>query len=181
MRQTWRFAFFAIAQKRGIGEKNAIFSAKMDHTAMSDTLWADSQTHEGCHRIPAGFLDRLACCWHNASASARAVSGSKKLRGAGSSSARSARSGCFISAKLWKVARFGCFQSRRPPIRHRCAGGISSPAVVVGFDCREIHWRSSLHPWVVCFSLIVGGAILMGRSARPKPHEHDATKFPLLT
>jgi undecaprenyl-diphosphatase len=38
------------------------------------------------------------------------------------------------------------------------------------------------NPWVVCFSLIVGGAILLWVDQLDhKPHEHDATKFPLLT
>ncbi len=38
------------------------------------------------------------------------------------------------------------------------------------------------NPWVVCFSLIVGGAILLWVDQLDhKPHEHDATRFPLLT
>ena len=37
------------------------------------------------------------------------------------------------------------------------------------------------NPWVVCFSLIVGGAILLWVDQLDlKPHEHDATTFPLL-
>jgi len=37
------------------------------------------------------------------------------------------------------------------------------------------------NPWVVCFSLIVGGAILLWVDQLDhNPHEHDATKFPLL-
>jgi len=36
------------------------------------------------------------------------------------------------------------------------------------------------NPWVVCFSLIVGGAILLWVDQLDHdPHEHDATKFPL--
>ena len=38
------------------------------------------------------------------------------------------------------------------------------------------------NPWVVCFSLIVGGAILLWVDQLDHdPHEHDATRFPLLT
>jgi undecaprenyl-diphosphatase len=38
------------------------------------------------------------------------------------------------------------------------------------------------NPWVVCFSLIVGGAILLWVDQLDlDPHEHDATTFPLMT
>jgi undecaprenyl-diphosphatase len=54
------------------------------------------------------------------------------------------------------------------------------PAVVVGLIAGKYIKEVLFSPWVVCFTLIVGGAILLWVDQLPlKPHEHDATKFPL--
>jgi len=56
------------------------------------------------------------------------------------------------------------------------------PAVVVGLIAGKYIKLVLFNPWVVCFSLIVGGAILLWvDQIDHKPHEHDATRFPLLT
>jgi undecaprenyl-diphosphatase len=56
------------------------------------------------------------------------------------------------------------------------------PAVVIGLIAGKYIKEFLFNPWVVCFSLIVGGAILMWVDRLDhNPHEHDATKFPLLT
>ena len=54
------------------------------------------------------------------------------------------------------------------------------PAVVVGLIAGSYIKSTLFNPWVVCFSLIVGGAILLWVDQLDlKPHEHDATNFPL--
>ena len=56
------------------------------------------------------------------------------------------------------------------------------PAVIIGLIAGKYIKALLFDPWVVCFSLIVGGAILLWVDQLDhKPHEHDATKFPLLT
>jgi undecaprenyl-diphosphatase len=56
------------------------------------------------------------------------------------------------------------------------------PAVVIGLIAGKYIKEFLFNPWVVCFSLIVGGAILLWVDQLDhNPHEHDATKFPLLT
>ncbi|HLX13974.1 MAG TPA: undecaprenyl-diphosphate phosphatase [Bradyrhizobium sp.] len=56
------------------------------------------------------------------------------------------------------------------------------PAVIIGLIAGKYIKEVLFNPWVVCFSLIVGGAILLWvDQIDHKPHEHDATKFPLLT
>jgi undecaprenyl-diphosphatase len=84
--------------------------------------------------------------------------------------------------KLWRIA-FGVFSNADD--RRFVLGLLIAflPAVVIGLVAgkfiKEILFNS---PWVVCFSLIVGGAILLWVDMIDhKPHEHDATRFPLLT
>ena len=56
------------------------------------------------------------------------------------------------------------------------------PAVIIGLIAGKYIKEVLFNPWVVCFSLIVGGAILLWvDQINHKPHLHDATKFPLLT
>ena len=56
------------------------------------------------------------------------------------------------------------------------------PAVIVGLIAGKYIKSMLFNPWVVCFTLIVGGAILLWVDQLDlKPREHDATKFPLLT
>jgi undecaprenyl-diphosphatase len=82
--------------------------------------------------------------------------------------------------KLWQVA-LGMFTN--PDDRRFVIGVLVAflPAVVIGLIAGK-YLKLLFNPWVICFSLIVGGAILLWVDQLDhKPHEHDATKFPLLT
>src|SRR6201995_3054034 len=84
-------------------------------------------------------------------------------------------------SKLWKVA-LGMFTN--PDDRRFVIGVLVAflPAVIIGLIAGKYIKEVLFNPWVVCFSLIVGGAILLwGDQLDHKPTEHDATKFPLLT
>ncbi|HEX3756375.1 MAG TPA: undecaprenyl-diphosphate phosphatase [Rhizomicrobium sp.] len=83
-------------------------------------------------------------------------------------------------AKLWQVA-FGMFTNRQD--RRFVLGLLVAflPAVAIGLLVGS-YLKMLFNPWVICFSLIVGGAILLWVDQLDhNPHEHDATKFPLLT
>ena len=83
-------------------------------------------------------------------------------------------------AKLWRIA-LGMFSN--PEDRRFVIGVLVAflPAVVVGLIAGKYIKELLFNPWVVCFSLIVGGAVLMWVDQLDhKPHEHDATAFPLL-
>jgi undecaprenyl-diphosphatase len=82
-------------------------------------------------------------------------------------------------AKLWQVA-LGMFSN--PEDRRFVIGVLVAflPAVVIGLIAGKYIKEFLFNPWVVCFSLIVGGAILLWVDQLDhNPHEHDATKFPL--
>ena len=84
-------------------------------------------------------------------------------------------------AKLWRIA-LGMFSN--PDDRRFVIGLLVAflPAVVIGLIAGKYIKEVLFNPWVVCFSLIVGGAILLWvDQIDHDPHEHDATKFPLLT
>jgi len=81
--------------------------------------------------------------------------------------------------KLWQIA-LGVFSN--PDDRRFVIGVLVAflPAVVIGLIAGKYIKEFLFNPWVVCFSLIVGGAILLWVDQLDhKPHEHDATKFPL--
>src|SRR6202012_4408715 len=81
--------------------------------------------------------------------------------------------------KLWNVA-LGMFTN--PADRRFVIGVLVAflPAVVIGLIAGKYIKEFLFIPWVICFSLIVGGAILLWVDQLDhKPHEHDATKFPL--
>ncbi len=83
--------------------------------------------------------------------------------------------------RVWKIA-LGMFSN--PDDRRFVIGILIAflPAVVIGLIAGKYIKEVLFNPWVVCFSLIVGGAILLWvDQIDHKPHEHDATKFPLLT
>jgi len=83
--------------------------------------------------------------------------------------------------KLWRVA-MNMFSD--PDARRFVIGVLIAflPAVVLGLIAGKFIKGYLFNPWVVCFSLIVGGAILLWVDQLDhKPHEHDATRFPLLT
>jgi len=82
-------------------------------------------------------------------------------------------------AKLWKVA-LGMFSNAED--RRFVIGLLVAflPAVIIGLIAGKYIKGYLFNPWVVCFSLIVGGAILLWVDQLDlKPHEHDATAFPL--
>ncbi|MBN9006205.1 MAG: undecaprenyl-diphosphate phosphatase [Rhizobiales bacterium] len=82
-------------------------------------------------------------------------------------------------AKLWRIA-LGMFSN--PEDRRFVIGVLVAflPAVVVGLIAGKYIKELLFNPWVVCFSLIVGGAVLMWVDQLDhNPHEHDATTFPL--
>ena len=81
--------------------------------------------------------------------------------------------------KLWRVA-LGMFTN--PDDRRFVIGVLVAflPAVVIGLIAGKYIKEFLFNPWVVCFSLIVGGAILLWVDQLDhKPTEHDAMKFPL--
>src|SRR5215469_17343164 len=83
-------------------------------------------------------------------------------------------------AKLWRIA-LGMFSD--PSARRFVIGVLVAflPAVVVGLIAGKYIKDYLFDPWIVCFSLIAGGAILLWVDQLDhKPREHDATKFPLL-
>jgi undecaprenyl-diphosphatase len=84
-------------------------------------------------------------------------------------------------AKLWRIA-LGMFSD--PDDRRFVIGVLVAflPAVIIGLIAGKYIKEVLFNPWVVCFSLIVGGAILLWvDQIDHKPYLHDATKFPLLT
>src|SRR5216684_23689 len=81
--------------------------------------------------------------------------------------------------KLWQVA-LGMFSN--PNDRRFVIGVLVAflPAAVIGAAAGGYIKAYLFNPWVVCFSLIVGGAILLWVDQLDlKPREHDATTFPL--
>jgi undecaprenyl-diphosphatase len=83
-------------------------------------------------------------------------------------------------AKLWPVV-LGMFTNADD--RRFVIGVLVAflPAVVIGLIAGRYIKEVLFNPWVVCFSLIVGGAILMWVDQLDlNPHEDDATRFPLL-
>ena len=82
--------------------------------------------------------------------------------------------------KLWRVA-LGMFSNADD--RRFVIGVLVAflPAVIVGLIAGKYIKSVLFNPWVVCFSLIVGGAILLWvDQLELKPREHDATRYPLL-
>ncbi|MGA9089187.1 MAG: undecaprenyl-diphosphate phosphatase, partial [Bradyrhizobium sp.] len=81
--------------------------------------------------------------------------------------------------KLWRIA-LGMFSN--PDDRRFVIGVLVAflPAAVIGAAAGSYIKAYLFNPWVVCFSLIVGGAILLWVDQLDHdPHEHDATTFPL--
>jgi undecaprenyl-diphosphatase len=81
--------------------------------------------------------------------------------------------------KLWRIA-LGMFSN--PDDRRFVIGVVVAflPAAVIGAAAGSYIKAYLFNPWVVCFSLIVGGAILLWvDQLELEPHEHDATTFPL--
>jgi undecaprenyl-diphosphatase len=83
--------------------------------------------------------------------------------------------------KLWQVA-IGMFTGDSYARRFVIGVLIAFlPAVIVGLIAGKYIKGALFNPWVVCFTLIVGGAVLLWIDQLDlKPREHDATRFPLL-
>ncbi len=82
-------------------------------------------------------------------------------------------------AKLWRIA-LGMFSD--PDARRFVIGVLVAflPAAVIGAVAGGYIKLFLFNPWVICFSLIVGGAILLWVDQLDlEPHHHDATTFPL--
>ncbi|MGC2780750.1 MAG: undecaprenyl-diphosphate phosphatase [Bradyrhizobium sp.] len=82
--------------------------------------------------------------------------------------------------KLWRVA-IGALTN--PDDRRFIIGVLVAflPAVIIGLIAGKYIKALLFDPWIVCFSLIVGGAILLWVDQIDlKPREHDATRYPLL-
>src|SRR3978361_1242528 len=81
--------------------------------------------------------------------------------------------------KLWRIA-IGMFSNAED--RRFVIGLLVAflPAAVIGAAAGGYIKSYLFNPWVVCFSLIAGGAILLWvDQLELEPHEHDATAFPL--
>src|ERR1700742_1726783 len=81
--------------------------------------------------------------------------------------------------KLWRIA-LGMFSNADD--RRFVIGVLVAflPAAVIGAALGGFIKGYLFNPWVVCFSLIVGGAVLLWVDhVDHKPHEHDAMAFPL--
>src|ERR1700739_3362686 len=85
--------------------------------------------------------------------------------------------------KLWRILIGALTNAEDSEDRRFILGVLIAflPAVVIGLAAGKLIKEYLFNPWVVCFSLIVGGAILMWvDQIDHKPREHDATRFPLL-
>jgi undecaprenyl-diphosphatase len=81
--------------------------------------------------------------------------------------------------RLWRLA-MGMFTD--PAARHFVIGVLIAflPAAVVGALAHDFIKSVLFNPWIVCFSLIVGGAILLWVDQLDlKPRYDDATRFSL--
>jgi undecaprenyl-diphosphatase len=82
--------------------------------------------------------------------------------------------------KLWRVA-LGMFSN--PDDRRFVVGVLVAflPAVVVGLAVGKYIKELLFNPWVVCFTLIAGGAILIWVDQLDlEPKHDDATRYPLM-
>ena len=83
--------------------------------------------------------------------------------------------------KLWRIA-LGMFSD---PAAQRFVIGVLIaflPAAIIGALGHSFIKGVLFNPWIVCFTLIVGGAILLWVDRLElKPVHHDATALPLLT
>jgi undecaprenyl-diphosphatase len=83
-----------------------------------------------------------------------------------------------------KLSRIALGMFSNPEDRRFVIGVLVAflPAVVIGLIAGKYIKEVLFNPWVVCFSLIVGGGVLLWVDQLDhKPRLHDATRFPLLT
>ncbi len=82
-------------------------------------------------------------------------------------------------ARLWRIA-LGMFSD--PAARRFVVGVLVAflPAAIIGAAAHSFIKDVLFNPWVVCFTLIVGGAVLLWVDQQDlRPRHHDATAFPL--
>lgn len=82
-------------------------------------------------------------------------------------------------ARLWRIAIAALTE---PAARRFVIGVLIAflPAVVIGLIAGKYVKELLFNPWVVCFTLIVGGAVLLWiDQLEMKPRYHDATTFSL--
>jgi len=82
-------------------------------------------------------------------------------------------------ARLWRIA-LGMFSD--PAARRFVVGVLVAflPAAIIGAAAHSFIKGVLFNPWVVCFTLIVGGAVLLWVDQQDlRPHHRDATAFPL--
>jgi undecaprenyl-diphosphatase len=83
------------------------------------------------------------------------------------------------SARLWQLF-LGLFND--PPSRRFVLGVLIAflPAAVIGALAYKVIKEVLFNPWIVCFSLIAGGAVLLWVDRLDlKPRYHEATRFTL--
>jgi undecaprenyl-diphosphatase len=83
-------------------------------------------------------------------------------------------------ARLWRLA-LGFFTD--PAARRFVIGVLIAflPAAVIGALAHDFIKGTLFNVWIICFTLIVGGAILLWvDQLELEPREHEATRFPLL-
>jgi undecaprenyl-diphosphatase len=82
-------------------------------------------------------------------------------------------------SRLWHIA-LGVFSDEKS---RRFAIGVLIaflPAAIIGAAAGSLIKAHLFNPWVVCFSLILGGAVLLWIDRLDlQPQHHDATAFPL--
>jgi len=81
--------------------------------------------------------------------------------------------------RLWRIAMAALTE---PAARRFIIGVLVAflPAVIIGLIAGKYIKEMLFNPWVVCFTLIVGGAILLWiDQLEMKPRYHDATAFSL--
>jgi undecaprenyl-diphosphatase len=162
-----------------MGEKSPDFSVGMDHIMLSDTLRA----------VILGIIEGVTEFLPVSSTGHLLLA--QRFFGLGEGSfwqsfAVLIQLGAILAivviyfTKLWQVA-LGMFSNAAD--RRFVIGVLVAflPAAVIGAAAGSYIKSYLFNPWVVCFSLIVGGAILLWVDQLDlKPHEDDATRFPLL-
>jgi undecaprenyl-diphosphatase len=89
-----------------------------------------------------------------------------------------------VAIYFTKLSRIALGTFTNPADRRFVIGVLVAflPAVIIGLIFGKYIKELLFNPWVVCFTLIVGGAVLLWVDQLDhKPHLHDATKFPLPT
>ena len=87
-----------------------------------------------------------------------------------------------LSVYLVRLRRLAADMFSDPAARHFVIGVLIAflPAAVIGALAYKIIKEVLFNPWIVCFSLIAGGAVLLWVDRLDlKPRYHEATRFTL--